>query len=25
MECDNVAGEERREGYDIEMGLKWEE
>jgi hypothetical protein len=25
MECDKVADAERREGYDIETGLKWDE
>ena len=25
IECDKVAGAERREGYDIETGLKWGE
>ena len=25
IECDKVAGAERREGYDIETGLKWDE
>jgi hypothetical protein len=25
IECDKVAGADRREGYDIETGLKWGE